>query len=245
MLTVDKVSVALGRPARPILQSLSFSVQAGEFVVILGGNGAGKSTLFNVIAGLLSPNTGTVSVAGQDMRRGALRDRSALVSTVMQDPRVGTMANLTVFENMAFAEQRGKWRSLWPFGNNAQRERFISRLRMLDMGLENFLDQPVGSLSGGQRQAISVVMSMLVDAHVLLLDEIAAALDPGSSQTIMAKTANLVQQQRQTCLMITHDLDHALQFGDRLIFLRNGVFVADFDATAKAALSRADLAAYF
>jgi len=248
MLILRDIDLILGKSTkleRKILNNLSLDMKSGEFIVIIGGNGAGKSTMFNVISGFLRPDSGQIIIDGQDATNMSQIRRSALVSKVMQDPRVGTMENLTIFENMAFAFKRGQKRGLMPFFNNSSRNFFQKKLQMLNMGLENLMDEMVSNLSGGQRQAISLVMSILSDSKILLLDEITAALDPGSSEAIMQLTAKIVKEERRTCIMITHNMDHAINYGNRLLLIRNGTFIADYDADAKSKLDYATLASNF
>lgn len=248
MLILRDINVTLGKSSkleRKILNNLSVDIKAGEFVVVIGGNGAGKSTMFNVISGFLRPDSGQIIIDGQDATNMPQIHRSALVSKVMQDPRVGTMENMTIFENMAFAFKRGQSRGLRPFFNNSNRQFFQKKLQMLNMGLENLMDELVSNLSGGQRQAISLVMSILADSKILLLDEITSALDPGSSEAIMQLTAKIIKEEKRTCIMITHNMDQAINYGDRLLLLKNGVFIADYDADAKSKLNYATLASDF
>ena len=248
MLILRDINLTLGKSTkleRKILNNLSLDIKSGEFIVIIGGNGAGKSTIFNVISGFLRPNSGQIIIDGQDATNMSQIRRSALVSKVMQDPRVGTMENLTIFENMAFAFKRGQKRGLMPFFNNLSRKFFQQKLQMLDMGLEDLMDELVSNLSGGQRQAISLIMSILADSKLLLLDEITAALDPGSSEAIMQLTAKIIKEERRTCIMITHNIDHAINYGDRLLLLQNGTFIADYDADVKSKLNYATLASNF
>ncbi len=248
MLTLRDINVTLGKSTkleRKILNNLSLEIKSGEFVVVIGGNGAGKSTMFNVISGFLRPDYGQIIIEGQDATNMSQIRRSALVSKVMQDPRVGTMENMTIFENMAFAFRRGQRRVLKLFFDNSSREFFQIKLQMLNMGLENLMDELVSNLSGGQRQAISLVMSILADSKILLLDEITAALDPGSSEAIMKLTAKIIKEEQRTCIMITHNMDQAINYGDRLLLLKNGAFIADYDADAKSNLDYATLASNF
>ena len=248
MLILRDINVTLGKSSkleRKILNNLSVDIKAGEFVVVIGGNGAGKSTMFNVISGFLRPDYGQIIIDGQDATNMSQTRRSALVSKVMQDPRVGTMENLTIFENMAFAFKRGQKRRLMPFFNNSSRKFFQQKLQMLDIGLEDLMDELVSNLSGGQRQAISLMMSILADSKLLLLDEITAALDPGSSEAIMKLTAKIIKEEQRTCIMITHNMDHAINYGDRLLLLQNGTFIADYDSDVKSKLDYATLASNF
>lgn len=248
MLALRDINVTLGKSTkleRKILNNLSLEIQSGEFIVVIGGNGAGKSTIFNVIAGFLRPDSGQITIDGQDATNMSQIRRSALVSKVMQDPRVGTMENMTIFENMSFAFKRGQRRGLMPFFCNSNRQFFQKKLQMLNMGLDNLMDELVSNLSGGQRQAISLMMSVLADYKILLLDEITAALDPGSSEAIMKLTAKIIKEEKRTCIMITHNMDHAIKYGDRLLLLKNGAFIADYDADAKSKLDYATLASNF
>jgi putative tryptophan/tyrosine transport system ATP-binding protein len=248
MLILRNINVTFGKSSkleRKILNNLSLDIKEGEFVVVIGGNGAGKSTMLNVISGFLTPDFGQVIIDGHDATNMSYLRRSAVVSKVVQDPRVGTMENMTLFENMAFAFKRGQRRGLTCCFNDSNRKLFQKKLQMLNMGLENLMDELVSHLSGGQRQAVSLVMSLLSDSKILLLDEITAALDPGSTEAIMQLTAKMIKEEKRTCIMITHNMDHAIHYGDRLLFLQNGTFIADYDADSKSKLHYAELASHF
>lgn len=244
MLRLEKINVTLGKGTklkRKVLDGLNLTLQEGEWAVIIGGNGAGKSTLFQVISGLMEPDSGKVWIQGQDDGTS----RAKLISSVMQDPKMGTMENLSLFENMAFALKRGQTRGLHFFGNKKRTQIFKENLRLLNMGLEDRLHEPVSHLSGGQRQMLSLVMAMLQKSKILLLDEITAALDPASSEATMALTHEMVRAQKLSCLMITHNMTHALQYGDRLLLLKNGVFIKEYDGAVKSKLTPFDLACEF
>jgi putative ABC transport system ATP-binding protein len=213
---------------RSVLNNLSLHVKTGEFVVVIGGNGAGKSTMLDVISGFLEPNSGRVIIDGKDVTNMPQIHRSALVAKVMQDPKIGTMGNMTIFENMAFAFKRGEKRGVMPFNRKHNRQLFRDKLQILDMNLEYLLDEMVCNLSGGQRQALSVIMSVLSDSKILLLDEITAALDPDSSDVVMQLIARIIKHEKLSCIMITHNMDHAASYGDRLLLLKNGS-VIEFD----------------
>lgn len=248
MLILKNIDVTLGQHtplARKVLDRLNVTVKEGEFVVVIGNNGAGKSTMFNVISGFIKPDAGQVFMGGQDVTQMAQTYRARLVSKVVQDPKMGTMENMSLFENMAFAFKRGQKRGLTLFSNQKRREFFKEKLRMLNMGLENRLDAFVSHLSGGQRQALSLIMATLQEAQILLLDEITAALDPASSASIMELTDRIIRQNKQTCMMITHNMAHAIQHGDRVLLLKNGTFVKDYDAAAKSRLTPAEIAIHF
>ena len=248
MLKLKNINVTLGGPAqlaRQVLNNLSLNVCPGEFVVIIGGNGAGKSTLFNVISGFLKPDSGQVLIDGSCVTDIPVTARSGLVAKVMQDPKVGTMENMTIFENMAFALKRGQRRRITPFFSCSNRKFFQKKLQSLNMGLENMMDELVCNLSGGQRQALSLIMSVVADAKILLLDEITAALDPSSSNAIMQLTAELIKAEKRTCVMITHDMNQAIKYGDRLLLLKNGSFSVEYDAYTKSTLTPSNLVSRF
>lgn len=247
MLKLKNIGVTVGDTElkRTVLNHLDLQVQRGEFIVIIGNNGAGKSTLFNVISGFIKPVLGKVFILGQDVTDTSPLKRSELISKVMQDPKVGTLEHMTILENMAFAFQRGKKRGFQFFSNRMRIQLFKEKLSLLNMDLENKLNERVSHLSGGQRQALSLIMAILQDSKILLLDEITAALDPASSETIMALTHKLICEQKRTCIMITHNMAHAIQYGDRLLLLKNGNFVKEYDATAKSPLTEAELAMQF
>ncbi|MDR1438347.1 MAG: ATP-binding cassette domain-containing protein [Puniceicoccales bacterium] len=233
MLSIENITIQLNGQ-RKILNHLNLSVAAGEFVVIVGANGAGKSTLFNVISGTIKPTHGRVLIDGKS-------DNFAQVSRVFQDPRVGTIGNFTIFENMAFAFCRHRRRHMIPFYGPWRQKFFKERLATLHMHLEDRPDDLVSSLSGGQRQALSLLMSVIGNQRVLLLDEITAALDPKSSREIMALANEIVQREARTCLMITHNIDHAIGCGDRLIVLGNGEIAKEFRGREKKYFSQKDL----
>lgn len=248
MLNLKNISVVFGANTeleRTVLDDLSLTVQTGEFVVIIGGNGSGKSTTFNIISGALNTTKGQIFINNQDVTNQSQADRAALVSKVMQDPRIGTMENLTIFENMAFALRRGQYRSLSFFNTSKRRRLCQDKLALLGMGLEDRLETLVGTLSGGQRQALSLIMALLADSKILLLDEITAALDPKSAETVMSLANTIVQEEKRTCLMITHNMTHALTYGNRTLLLKNGRFDATISAEDRVKMTPCTLAAAF
>ncbi len=248
MLKMQNINMILGngtKLARPIFKNLNLEVESGEFVVIIGGNGSGKSTLFNLISGFLSPDNGNILIGNENITNRSQKARSGLISKVMQDPRVGTIENMTIFENMAFSLMRGSSRGFAPFASYDRRAVFKNQLSVLGIGLEDRLDDLVVNLSGGQRQALSLVMAIIADSKVLLLDEITAALDPTSSENIMKLTNKIVRDQKRTCIMITHNMSHAIEYGDRILVLEDGEFVREFCAAQKTELTPNVLAAEF
>ncbi|MDR1456856.1 MAG: ATP-binding cassette domain-containing protein [Puniceicoccales bacterium] len=232
MLSLKNIGIVLG--GQRVLNGLNLEVQEGEFVVIIGANGTGKSTLFNIISGAIAPTCGKITVGG-------VANNFCQVARVFQDPRMGTVGNFTISENMALALRRHKRRSLIPFETRKRREFFREYLSILGMDLENRLDDPASTLSGGQRQALSLTMSIIGDYSVLLLDEITAALDPKSSEKVMALANKIVSAEGKTCLMATHNMHHALTFGEKLLVLRNGKIDKLFMKAEKRNLSPADL----
>ena len=186
-----------------ILRDISLEVQNGEFVYVTGDNGAGKTTLFNIISGIIKPTAGHVLIDGRDISEMSLLERTGLIANVLQDPRQGTIAEMTIFENLNIAYRRGK-RRFCAIASKILRELFIEKLSILNMGLENRLNDYAGNLSGGQRQALSLIMATLSDYEVLLLDEITASLDQKTSALVMNIAKNIAKQDNKVCLAITH-----------------------------------------
>ncbi|MHC5224828.1 ABC transporter ATP-binding protein [Ignatzschineria sp. LJL83] len=248
MLILENIKLIVGKGTqlqRTILEDLTLEVDKGEFLVIIGGNGAGKSTVFNTISGFMKPEKGRILIDGVDVTKSSQQERAKLVSIVMQDPRVGTMENMTILENMAFSFKRGQTRSFSLFNNEKRRLLFREKLTLLDMGLENRLNEMVTNLSGGQRQALSLVMSVIAESKILLLDEITAALDPKIAEHVMALADKLVREQNLTCVMITHNMEHAIRYGDRTIVLKDGKFRKIYSKEEKASLTVFDLTKEF
>jgi len=222
---------------RAAMDGVSLMLRPGDFAVVIGGNGAGKSTLLNTIAGEVMPDAGTVSVDGVDVTRKPTHIRAALIARVFQDPLAGTAGTLTVAENLSVAERRGK-RSGLRWGLNARsRRRYQDRVAALGLGLENRLDQKVGSLSGGQRQSLALAMAVLTSPKLLLLDEHCAALDPKTADLVMKETVRAVESEKLTALMVTHNMQHAIEFGNRLIMMMTGRIVYQAEGAEKAALT--------
>ncbi len=227
------------------LNNLSLTIGEGEFVSVIGSNGAGKSTLLNCIAGGFFPDSGTVSINGLDVTRWPEYRRAGLIARVFQDPLLGTCPSATIEQNMALAIRRGMRRGLAPGVRHADRERFRRELAHLGLGLEDRLLDKVGLLSGGQRQALTMLMATMVRPEVLLLDEHIAALDPKTAGQILLLTRDIIAGQRLTTLMITHNMKHAIAFGDRLIMLHQGRIIFDVAGDDKKNLTVADLLARF
>lgn len=225
---------------KTILDQVNLTIYDGDFVTLLGGNGAGKSTLFNVIAGTLPLTSGQVLVKGQDVTKLPAQDRAKYLSRVFQDPKMGTAPRMTVAENLLIAQERGQKRGLVSRQLNQHRQAFQDLLAQVGNGLENHLDTPAGSLSGGQRQALSLLMATLKRPDLLLLDEHTAALDPKTSQSLMALTQRFVADDQLTALMITHQMADALNCGDRLLVMKQGRIIRDLSADQKQELAIED-----
>ncbi|MCI5801755.1 MAG: ATP-binding cassette domain-containing protein [Oscillospiraceae bacterium] len=208
------------------LSDISLSLETGEFVTIIGSNGAGKSTLFGAISGSLPTDSGRILLDGTDITRLPEYKRSKYIGRMFQDPLKGTAPHMTIEENLALAYLRASGRTS-PFSmvSRAERERFREQLSQLGLGLESRMKQPVGLLSGGQRQALTLLMATVVTPKLLLLDEHTAALDPATAEKVLALTGDIVQKEHITCMMITHNIESALTLGNRTIIMSGGKIV--------------------
>ncbi|BDD88104.1 ABC transporter ATP-binding protein [Desulfofustis limnaeus] len=223
------------------LDDLSIRIEDGDFVTVIGSNGAGKSTLLNAIAGTFRVDSGSIIINGQEVTRWPEYRRARLIARVFQDPLLGTCPSATIEQNLALALRRGQRRGLGPGVRARDRQRFREALQPIGLGLEERLQDRAGLLSGGQRQALTMVMATLVRPDVLLLDEHIAALDPKTAQQILALTARIIDRQRLTALMVTHNMRHALALGNRLIMLHQGRIILDLCEDEKRRLEVADL----
>lgn len=230
---------------RRALTDVSLHLAPGDFVTIIGSNGAGKSTLLNAVAGRLTPDHGSVSIDGHDVTRQQEHQRARVVGRVFQDPMAGTAPNLTIEENLSLAYRRGKPRGLSLGLNSARRELFVEELKKLELGLENRLSAKVGLLSGGQRQALSLLMAGFTQPKVMLLDEHTAALDPQRAALVTQLTKRIVAEGNLTTLMVTHNMAQALEVGNRLIMMHEGRIIFEADETLKPQLTVEDLMAEF
>ena len=222
-----------GDERKVILDDVSLKIYAKDFITILGGNGAGKSTLFNAISGTLTLTAGSVYIKGNDVTNHSPEKRAAAISRVFQDPKMGTAPRMTVAENIAIAALRGQRRSLRLRNIAKYKESFASLAEQIGNGLEKHLGTPTGNLSGGQRQALSLLMATIVPPDLLLLDEHTAALDPKTSVALMKLTDDLVTSKNLTALMITHHMEDALKYGNRLIVMKEGQIVQDLATSEK------------
>ncbi len=248
MLRFNNISKTFNRNTDAELNlynQLNLEVEDGEFVTIIGSNGSGKSTLFNVLCGQIEPDTGMVTFEGEDLRKKKIHERFKSISRVYQDPIAGTSPSLTILENLSMAFDKGKLMNFKKGVRDDKIEYFKELLSELDLGLEHKLDSKVGQLSGGQRQALSLLMALMNEPKMLLLDEHTAALDPKSSEIIMKLTEKMVEDRGITTMMVTHNLQHALDYGTRLLMFHEGKIIFDVRGIDKKQLTRDDLVSLF
>ena len=224
------------------LQDLSLEVADGDFITIIGANGAGKSTLFNAIAGTYIVDEGHIVLDGKDVTLTPEHKRARVIGRLFQDPMRGTAPGMTVEENLALAAGRGNW--FLPVSRK-DKALFRERVALLRMGLEDRMQQPVGLLSGGQRQALTLMMATLNPPKLLLLDEHTAALDPGTAEKVLELTKSIVKEHHLTCMMITHNMQSALDLGNRTLMLNRGRIVMDTSGEERSRLTVPDLLVKF
>lgn len=227
------------------LRGVTLDIKKGDFVCVIGGNGAGKSTLLNALCGDIFPDTGKISIDNKDVTSLSTWQRAPYVARVFQDPMAGTCANLTIEENLALAMGRGVKRTLKMAINKDYREKFRDQLARLKLGLEDRLKDPIGRLSGGQRQAISLIMAVLQPMKILALDEHTAALDPKTAAFILELTREIVEENNLTALMVTHSMHQALELGNRTLMLHEGRVVFDVQGEKRKDLKVSDLLELF
>ena len=230
---------------KKVLNDLNLTINDGDFITVIGGNGAGKSTMLNTIAGVYRVDGGRILLDGEDITYKSETDRARYIGRVFQDPMMGTAANMQIEENLAIASRRGRVPTLRWSSPASQREKFREQLKTLNLGLEDRLESKVGLLSGGQRQALTLLMATLVEPKLLLLDEHTAALDPKTAAQVLALTNDIVNKRKLTTLMITHNMKDALACGNRLIMLHNGHILIDVKGEEKKNLTIKDLLAMF
>lgn len=248
MIEVSDLAITFnaGTPLeRQALRGVSLTLGNADFVCVIGSNGAGKSTLLGAIAGDVPPTSGRIALSGKDVTRLPAEGRSPYVARVFQDPLAGSCGNLSIAENLALAAARGQRRGLRPALRRANLELIKARSAELGLGMENRLDQPMGSLSGGQRQALALVMATLAPSSILLLDEHTAALDPRNAEFVLELTARLAERFRLTVLMVTHSMRQALDYGSRTIMLHEGRIILDVAGPQRHDLTIEDLLAEF
>ena len=227
------------------LRGVSLTLEDGDFVTVIGGNGAGKSTMLNAVAGTIQVDTGSILLDGKDITRLPEYKRAAYLGRVFQDPMMGTAATMQIEENLAMADRRGKRRTLRRGITAADRERYIEQLKVLDLGLEERMTTKVGLLSGGQRQALTLLMATLQKPELLLLDEHTAALDPKTAAKVLEATQRIVEKEHLTTMMITHNMRDAIAYGNRLIMMYNGHVAVDVSGEEKKKLTVEQLLSLF
>ena len=227
------------------LNDLNLTLEDGDFVTVIGGNGAGKSTMLNAVAGVWPVDMGKIIIDGKDITRLPEHKRAAYIGRVFQDPMMGTAATMQIDENLALAARRGAGRTLRIGITKKENAEYHELLKTLGLGLEDRMTSKVGLLSGGQRQAVTLLMATLKKPKLLLLDEHTAALDPQTAQRVMDITDRLVRENHLTTLMITHNMRDAIHYGNRLLMLHNGRIVMDISGEEKARLTVPDLLALF
>lgn len=223
------------------LNDFSLTLEEGDFVTVIGGNGAGKSTMMNAIAGVWPVDDGQILIDGIDVTKLSEHKRAKYLGRVFQDPMTGTAATMGIVENLALAKRRGKARTLLPGLSHAEREEYKELLKILDLGLEDRLTSKVGLLSGGQRQALTLLMATLQKPKLLLLDEHTAALDPKTAAKVLETTELIIERDQLTTLMITHNMKDAIAHGNRLIMMHEGHVIYDVKGEEKKNLKVADL----
>jgi len=227
------------------LQGVDLQIGDGSFVVVIGTNGSGKSTLLNAVAGAFFVDAGLLRLNGRDITRWPEHRRAKFIGRVFQDPFRGTAPGMTIAENLALAAKRGRLRGLGRALGRSVKTRFRESVRRMGLGLENRLDNAIGSLSGGQRQSLTLLMASMLKPNLLLLDEHTAALDPKSADQVIRLTNEIVRQDKLTTLMVTHSMHQAAHLGDRLIMMVRGRVIHDFSGAEKNRLSPEDLLARF
>jgi len=248
MLQLNNLEITFN-PGTPIenkvLRGLSLEIPSGQFVTVIGSNGAGKSTMLNAVSGDLMVDSGSITIDGTDATRRSSWQRADLVARVFQDPMAGTCEDLSIEENMALAQMRGARRGLGRAVRASMRAGFRERLAILGLGLENRLGDRIGLLSGGQRQAVSLLMATLQPSRILLLDEHTAALDPRTADFVLRLTARIVAENRLTTMMVTHSMRQALDVGERTVMLHQGQVVLDVSGEARRGMDVPHLLAMF
>jgi putative ABC transport system ATP-binding protein len=248
MITLSNLKVTFAPGAvteKKALQGINLKIAEGEFITVIGSNGAGKSTLLNAIAGEVMSTEGAIHMDDKDVTRMPAHARAGLVARVFQDPLAGTCGDLTIAENMALAHYRGRSRGLRKGLSRTDRDYYAQTLTILKLGLENRLDTAMSLLSGGQRQAVSLLMATLSPLKILLLDEHSSALDPKTAAFVMNLTQEIVTEKRLTTLMVTHSLQQALHSGTRTVMLHEGKVIYDVEGKVRSKLTVQDLLKQF
>ena len=236
MLNLKNINLTFSKGTvdeKVLFSDFSLDINKGDFVSVVGSNGSGKTTILNLISGDMKPDTGHILLEGRDITKIPAYKRSADIARVFQNPAFGTCSSMTVFENMSIADNKLKPFNLSMGLNKKRKDFYCSQLELLGIGLENRLNAVVGTLSGGQRQALALIMATMVTPKLLLLDEHTAALDPKSSDTVMDLTLKIIEEKNITTLMVTHNLRHAVSYGTRAVMMHDGNAVMDVSGQDK------------
>ena len=248
MLTVTNIYKTFNKDTineKKALCGLSLYLNPGDFVTIIGGNGAGKSTLLNMIAGVYPIDSGKIGIGGVNISRKPEHVRAKYIGRVFQDPMLGTAAGMEIEENLALAYRRGKGRTLKWNITRKEKDLYYEKLKILNLGLETRMNSKVGLLSGGQRQALTLLMATLIAPKLLLLDEHTAALDPKTAKTVLDLTEKMIGEGNLTAMMVTHNMKDAIRLGNRLIMMHEGRIIYDVSGEEKKKLQVSDLLAKF
>lgn len=254
MIRLEKVSKTFYPPggnsrneglAIPALKEINLTIHPGEYVMIIGANGSGKSTLLNAIAGTFRPDNGQIYVDGEEISRQPSYQRSRKMARLFQNPLTGTAQDLTILENFRLAALRASEKGLRNGIDSKFRTSVADSISTLGMGLENKLKQPMGSLSGGQRQALTLLMSTMAECKVLLMDEPCSALDPRSAGVIMKLADSIIREKRLTVVLVTHRLRDCIDYGDRVLVMEEGTIIRDISGNEKSGLTLEQLMHYF
>lgn len=239
MVSIEKLNVIFGEGTinhNHAIKDINLTINEGDFITVIGSNGAGKSTLFNLISGNLKPSSGAVKVDNRDVTRMAEYRRARFIGRIFQNPLLGTASNMTIEENMMIAHKKGM-RGLGLSLNSEMRELFKKELLPLDMNLQDRLKDDVGLLSGGQRQALTLLMVVLSKPRLILLDEHTAALDPKNAEIVLSLTDRFISEYKLTAMMVTHNMNHAIEYGNRLIMMDKGEIILEISGEEKKALT--------
>jgi putative tryptophan/tyrosine transport system ATP-binding protein len=239
MLQIQNINKSFPQMTTPALKNINLQFESGEYCVILGSNGSGKSTLLKIISGEYKTDAGKIILAGKNISKKLVHERAGLISCVAQDVTKGTIQEMTLLENIALSIMRGKNARFKFFKNDSGK--IVERVKLLGLNLERYLDSNMANLSGGQRQAIATLMAVSPAPNLLLLDEHTSALDPRSKEKIMSFTDNFIKEHKITSLMITHNIDDAIKYGDRLIIMHHGEVAFDAKGEKKQKLTSKDL----
>lgn len=244
MLKLQKVTKSFNHGTvneKCVLNQINLELEEGDFVTVIGGNGAGKSTMLNMIAGVYPLDSGIITLDSENISLYPEYKRARLIGRVFQDPMMGTAADMQIIENLAIAKRRGQKRTLRWGVTKEEKDEYYNLVKNLGLGLEDRLTQKVGLLSGGQRQALTLLMATLQKPKILLLDEHTAALDPATSAKVLELTEKIVSEQKLTALMVTHNMNDAIHIGNRLIMMYEGHIIYDIKGEEKKNLKVADL----